>query len=70
MAATAAETLLETFENILISFRFETIFRITAKMLDTLHEPCQFYNIYIFQWLDKNNCSSDRSTKLIFGAIS
>lgn len=49
MAATAAETLLETFENILISFRFETIFRITAKMLDTLHEPCQFSNIYIFQ---------------------
>ena len=60
MAATAAETLLETFENILISFRCETVFRIIAKMSDTLHAPCQFYKLYIFQlssvnWLVNDN---------------
>jgi len=50
IAATAAEMLLETFENILISFRLETVFRIVAKMSDTMHGPCQFSKYYIFQY--------------------
>ena len=43
IAATAAVMLLETFENILISFRLETVFRIVAKISVTLHNACQFY---------------------------
>lgn len=47
-AATAAARLLDTFENILISFRFETVFRNLAKIFLALHSPCQFQFYTIF----------------------
>ena len=70
MAATAAEILLETFENIVISFRLETVFRIIAKMSDTLHEPCQFYHFYIFQYFNVNWWPASQYAELIIGDIS
>jgi len=69
MAATAAEILWVTFENILISFRLETVFRIIAKMQDTLHMPCQIYNIIIFQYLDAKMRLAGLKEKLIFSDI-
>lgn len=56
IAATAAEMLLETFENILISFRLETVFRIVAKMSETLHDLCHFYKYFIFQLVVLISC--------------
>ena len=69
MAATAAEMLLETFENILISFRLEPVFRIIAKMPDTLHGPCQFTLILVFQLVDRKNHCGLNDVKLIIGDI-
>lgn len=69
MAATAAEMLLETFDNILISFRLEPVFRLIAKMPDTLHGPCQFALILVFQLVDRADHCGLNGIKLIIGDI-
>lgn len=69
MAATAAEMWLETFENILISFVLEPVFRGIAKMFHTMHRPCQFSISDLFQCFSWFSLLALNLRKLIFGEI-